>query len=84
MKGQGDTRGLVMSRLSTPGFVAYGGLANCPYVLTEQGRACTRAAEAAIADTLAAWEALLGTEGLLALRDDLLQVAPAGPLRPTW
>jgi DNA-binding MarR family transcriptional regulator len=53
-------------------------------VLTDKGRACTRAAEAAIADTLAPWEAALGPDRLLALRDDLLRVAPSGPLRPTW
>jgi DNA-binding MarR family transcriptional regulator len=53
-------------------------------VLTEKGWACTRAAEAATADTLRPWEAALGTEGLLALRDYLLAVAPAGPVRPTW
>jgi DNA-binding MarR family transcriptional regulator len=53
-------------------------------VLTDKGWACTRAAEAAIADTLRSWEAILGPERLLALRDDLLRVAPHGPLRPTW
>jgi DNA-binding MarR family transcriptional regulator len=53
-------------------------------VLTEKGWACTRAAEAAIADTLRPWEAALGPDGLLALRDYLLAVAPAGPVRPTW
>jgi DNA-binding MarR family transcriptional regulator len=53
-------------------------------VLTSQGWACTRAAEAAIADTLRSWEAILGPQRLLALRDDLLRVAPHGPLRPTW
>jgi DNA-binding MarR family transcriptional regulator len=53
-------------------------------VLTSQGWACTRAAEAAIADTLRSWEAILGPQRLLALRDDLLRVAPLGPLRPTW
>jgi DNA-binding MarR family transcriptional regulator len=53
-------------------------------VLTEKGWACTRAAEAAIADTLRPWEATLGPEGLLAMRDYLLAVAPAGPVRPTW
>ena len=53
-------------------------------VLTDKGRACTEAAEAAIADTLHPWEAALGPERILALRDDLLRVAPAGPLRPTW
>ena len=53
-------------------------------VLTSKGWACTRAAEAAIADTLGHWEAVLGPERLHALRDDLLRVAPNGPLRPTW
>jgi DNA-binding MarR family transcriptional regulator len=53
-------------------------------VLTDKGRASTQAAEAAIADTLRPWEAALGTERLLALRDDLLRMAPGGPLRPTW
>jgi DNA-binding MarR family transcriptional regulator len=53
-------------------------------VLTGKGWACTQAAEAAIADTLRPWEAALGPERLLALRSDLLRVAPGGPLRPTW
>jgi DNA-binding MarR family transcriptional regulator len=53
-------------------------------VLTSKGWACTRAAEAAIADTLRRWEEVLGPQRLLALRDDLLRVAPNGPLRPIW
>lgn len=53
-------------------------------VLTEKGRACTHAAEAAINDTLRSWEAALGPDRLLGLRDDLRRVAPGGPLRPTW
>ena len=53
-------------------------------VLTEKGWACTHAAEAAISDTLRPWEAALGPDRLLALRNDLLQVASGGPLRPTW
>ena len=53
-------------------------------VLTEKGRACTQAAEAAITDTLRPWETALGPGRLLALRDDLLRVAPGGPLRPIW
>ena len=53
-------------------------------VLTEKGWACTQAAEAAITDTLRPWEAALGPERLIALRNDLLQVASGGPLRPTW
>jgi len=53
-------------------------------VLTEKGWACTRAAEAAIAETLRPWERELGRQRTLALRDDLLRVAPRGPLRPAW
>jgi DNA-binding MarR family transcriptional regulator len=53
-------------------------------VLTQKGWACTQAAEAAIADTLEPWEAALGPDRLLALRDCLLAVAPRGPVRPTW
>ena len=53
-------------------------------VLTTRGWACTRAAEAAITDALRPWEAALGSERLLALRNDLLRVAPGGPLRPAW
>jgi DNA-binding MarR family transcriptional regulator len=52
--------------------------------LTEKGRACTRAADAAIADTVGAWAAVLGEQRLLALRDELISIAPHGPLRPTW
>jgi DNA-binding MarR family transcriptional regulator len=53
-------------------------------VLTEKGWACTQAAEAAINETLRPWETALGLKRLLAIRDDLLRVAPGGPLRPTW
>jgi len=53
-------------------------------VLTSKGWACTRAAEAAIDDTLGRWEEVLGPQRVLALRDDLLRVAPSGPVRPTW
>jgi DNA-binding MarR family transcriptional regulator len=52
--------------------------------LTGRGWACTRAAEAAIADTVRPWTAVLGEERLRELQDDLLRVAPRGPLRPTW
>ena len=52
--------------------------------LTEKGRACTRAADAAIADTIGAWAGMLGERRLLALRDELIRIAPHGPLRPTW
>jgi DNA-binding MarR family transcriptional regulator len=52
--------------------------------LTDKGWACTRAAEAAIADTARPWAAALGERQFQALRDDLLRIAPHGPLRPTW
>jgi DNA-binding MarR family transcriptional regulator len=53
-------------------------------VLTDQGWACTRAAEQAAAETIKLWADALGEERLRALRDDLARVAPAGRLRPTW
>jgi DNA-binding MarR family transcriptional regulator len=52
--------------------------------LTDRGWACTRAVEAAIADTVRPWAAVLGEERLRELQDDLLRIAPHGPLRPTW
>ena len=52
--------------------------------LTSKGWACTRAAEAAIADTVRPWAAVLGEQRLRALQDDLLRIAPHGPLRPIW
>jgi DNA-binding MarR family transcriptional regulator len=52
--------------------------------LTGKGRACTRAADAAMAETVGTWAATLGERRRLALRDDLVRVAPDGPLRPTW
>jgi DNA-binding MarR family transcriptional regulator len=52
--------------------------------LTDRGWACTRAAEAATADAVRPWAAILGEERLRALQDDLLRIAPHGPLRPTW
>jgi DNA-binding MarR family transcriptional regulator len=53
-------------------------------VLTGKGHACTQAAQAAITETLRPWETALGPDRLLSLRDDLLRVAPGGPLRPAW
>ena len=52
--------------------------------LTEKGWACTRAANAAMVDTIRPWAAALGEQRLLALRDDLIRIAPDGPLRPMW
>ena len=53
-------------------------------LLTERGWACTRAADAAAAETVGTWVGVLGQERLRALRDDLAKLAPAGHLRPTW
>lgn len=53
-------------------------------VLTDRGRACTRAAEEAAADAVRPWAALLGERRLRALRDDLARLAPGGPIRPNW
>ncbi|MCM2418533.1 MarR family winged helix-turn-helix transcriptional regulator [Streptomyces sp. RKAG293] len=53
-------------------------------VLTDRGRACTRAAEEAAADAVRPWAALLGERRLQALRDDLARLAPGGPIRPNW
>ena len=52
--------------------------------LTERGWACTRAADAAAAETVGAWAAVLGEDRLRAVRDALAEIAPAGHLRPTW
>ncbi|MDA8371637.1 MAG: MarR family winged helix-turn-helix transcriptional regulator [Nocardiopsaceae bacterium] len=53
-------------------------------VLTEHGRACTRAAEEAAAEAVRAWAAVLGPDRVAALRTDLARVAPPGRIRPTW
>lgn len=53
-------------------------------VLTEAGWACTRAAEEAAAEAVGAWVGVLGEDGVRALRDALLRVAPGGPIRPAW
>ncbi|MEU9736328.1 MarR family winged helix-turn-helix transcriptional regulator [Streptomyces sp. NPDC048002] len=53
-------------------------------VLTERGRACTRAAEEAMADAVRAWGELLGEGELRALRDGLARIAPYGPIKPAW
>jgi DNA-binding MarR family transcriptional regulator len=53
-------------------------------MLTERGWACTRAAEAAAAETIGTWAAILGEERLGETRRALAEIAPAGHLRPTW
>ncbi|MFI2304436.1 MarR family winged helix-turn-helix transcriptional regulator [Actinacidiphila glaucinigra] len=53
-------------------------------VLTDRGRATTRAAEQAAADAVRPWAAVLGEDRLRALAADLGRLAPGGPVRPTW
>lgn len=53
-------------------------------VLTERGWACTRAAEEAAADAVRAWVDVLGEREVLGLLDQLVRIAPYGPIRPTW
>ncbi|MFJ9864787.1 MarR family winged helix-turn-helix transcriptional regulator [Streptomyces sp. NPDC101165] len=53
-------------------------------VLTEQGWACTRAAEEAAAEVVGAWVELLGEGEVRALRERLTRIAPYGPIRPAW
>ncbi|MFF0590450.1 MarR family winged helix-turn-helix transcriptional regulator [Streptomyces sp. NPDC003781] len=53
-------------------------------VLTEAGRACTRAAEEAAAEVVGSWADVLGEDGVRVLADGLLRVAPGGPIRPAW
>lgn len=53
-------------------------------VLTRRGRACTRAAEASAAETLAPWLKTIGRrEGAVVARA-LGTLAADGPLRPAW
>jgi DNA-binding MarR family transcriptional regulator len=53
-------------------------------VLTERGRACTRAADAAAEDTVRPWIEALGPERFHALVADLARLGPKGPIRPGW
>jgi DNA-binding MarR family transcriptional regulator len=53
-------------------------------VLTARGWACTRAAEAAAADTVARWAETVGEDRLRACQAGLAGIAPVGHLRPTW
>ncbi|NEB20552.1 MarR family transcriptional regulator, partial [Streptomyces coelicoflavus] len=41
-------------------------------------------AEEAAAEAVGAWAGVLGEDGVRALRDGLLRVAPGGPIRPAW
>ncbi|MFJ1975139.1 MarR family winged helix-turn-helix transcriptional regulator [Streptomyces sp. NPDC087903] len=53
-------------------------------VLTEQGWACTRAAEAAAAEAVREWAELLGEGEVRVLCQQLGRIAPYGPIRPAW
>ncbi|MGW3509218.1 MarR family winged helix-turn-helix transcriptional regulator [Streptomyces sp. NPDC000994] len=53
-------------------------------VLTERGRACTRAAEESAADAVRAWGEVIGEGEVRALWEQLARLAPQGPIRPTW
>ncbi|MFE9308714.1 MarR family winged helix-turn-helix transcriptional regulator [Streptomyces sp. NPDC088353] len=53
-------------------------------VLTERGRACTRAAEESAADAVRAWGEVIGEGGVRALWGQLARLAPYGPIRPAW
>lgn len=53
-------------------------------VLTERGRACTRAAEEAAAEVVREWGDVLGEGDMGALYTRLLRIAPYGPIRPAW
>jgi DNA-binding MarR family transcriptional regulator len=53
-------------------------------VLTEHGRAYTRAADEAAADTVRPWIEALGPDRFHTLVADLVRLNPNGPIRPTW
>ncbi|MET9816964.1 MarR family winged helix-turn-helix transcriptional regulator [Streptomyces sp. NPDC006355] len=53
-------------------------------VLTGRGWDCTRAAEEAAAEAVREWSAVLGEREVRALGEQLLRIAPTGPLRPAW
>ncbi|MFF1281254.1 MarR family winged helix-turn-helix transcriptional regulator [Streptomyces sp. NPDC058299] len=55
-----------------------------PIVLTERGRACTRAAEEAAAEVVGRWGDLLGEGELRLLRERVARLAPRGPITPAW
>lgn len=53
-------------------------------VLTERGRACTRAAEDAATDTVAGWKDRLTQQQFADLAEGLQAAAIHGRLRPAW
>jgi DNA-binding MarR family transcriptional regulator len=52
--------------------------------LTDKGRACTRAAEDALADLSREWDQRLGPSGRASLARALDALVTPGPLRPSW
>lgn len=52
--------------------------------LTDQGWACTRAADAAALEAMDRWTRVLGADRVGELAADLARVARAGRLRPLW
>ncbi|MFC4127277.1 MarR family winged helix-turn-helix transcriptional regulator [Nocardia rhizosphaerae] len=52
--------------------------------LTERGWACTRAADAALAEFAGRWSGAIGPRALGQLRDALALVVTPGRVRPTW
>jgi len=53
-------------------------------ILTDRGRACTAAAEAAAAETVAGWRAQLDPAQFDTLRDVLRAIVTPSSLRPSW
>ena len=53
-------------------------------VLTDRGRACTRAAEQAAAQTVGSWRDRLSTGQFAELQSALPAIAQPGRLRPAW
>ncbi|MFF4792527.1 MarR family winged helix-turn-helix transcriptional regulator [Streptomyces sp. NPDC001276] len=53
-------------------------------VLTERGRACTRAAEESAADAVRVWGEVIGEGEVRALWGQLARLAAQGPIRPAW
>jgi DNA-binding MarR family transcriptional regulator len=53
-------------------------------VLTQRGRACTAAAEAAAAETVQGWAARLGRPAFEQLQGALRVITSPGRLRPSW
>ncbi|MFH9063936.1 MarR family winged helix-turn-helix transcriptional regulator [Streptomyces coeruleorubidus] len=53
-------------------------------VLTGRGWECTRAAEEAAAEAVREWGDALGEGEVRALGEQLLRIAPRGPIRPAW